>query len=551
MSTTAIVCAASVSLLAAEANADAILVLEGNNSTSNSNLKTTLESEGHTVTSSSSADSSTFSGFQQIWDLRYTSTDDLNTLYSTYLNDNNGIVIAIGEHPNNSTFVARNDAIIAAVLALGGGTLTSAVPADIQDIASQFSDGTDGQVDFTGPNGATGFIGGSSTTGIGTFVTSDTTGKGTIIIFDTSALGEGSGLVAFDINWLDGTDAEFQQLLVNLIRHFTGTLTAENQQETIEATTEQTTRSAIRSITRAISTRISVLRAAAKGGSFRKSNSRTSSMTVNGRTGMSSGDGSGDLDGLGIWGDISRSEIEDNTVTNQFNGDTDTASIGVDYIIADNLMAGLIASFNNTDITLETRAGKSDVDGYGLTGYGAYIVNENILVNGFLGVTRNSNDISETQFGAVITGDFRSYNYSSGVNGSYTVYMDPMGSGAGGDTPLSLTGSLGYNYSQERFSSYTASDGSRVNPDNSSLGQGVVSGEAAYTQGIATGYINLAFEKDFVSPSSGGDDNGAYGNIGLTVYPQDNLTANLNVGYQFGRSKEKERSIGASLRYTF
>jgi outer membrane autotransporter protein len=373
------------------------------------------------------------------------------------------------------------------------------------------------------------------------------------IVIDGSTVFDGS---ASDFS-KDDLIAALNALGLDISGLFSASSGAEIQEQTIEETTEQTTRTAVRTTTKTITTRIAVLRAVSKGGSFRKTNNRTSSMTVNGKTGVSSGDGTMGLDGLAIWGDYSRSRLENDGSSNRFSGDTDSASIGLDYIVTDALIAGAIFGYSNTDINLETRAGDLDVKGYSLTGYGAYLVNANIMIDGYLGATRNDNDITESQLGIAVSGDYRSNRYSGGLRGSYTVYLGLSEADASsGETPLSLTGSLGYNYSHEKFRNYTDSNGNGVNPDNSSLGQGVLSGEAAYTLGMATGYLNVALENDFISPGSGGsagssDDNGGYGNIGLRLVPQDNLVAILNVGYQFGRSKEKERSFGASVRYSF
>jgi hypothetical protein len=214
---------ASVLLLGVSngAFAGAILIVNGAAETSETGTTSSITTQisqletavGNTVTIVDTPPA-TLSGFQQVWDLRFSNSSPLTpsviSEYVAYLAAGNGI-FAMGE---NAGFATRNNSVLALIAAAGGGNLTFTVPGDSQTVNAP----------FTGPNLVSSIqylaAGGVTTPGSGQFITSNQDG-GTGVAFGpgtlTNALA-GTLTAIFDVNFMQ-TDAnpESQALTKNLI----------------------------------------------------------------------------------------------------------------------------------------------------------------------------------------------------------------------------------------------------------------------------------------------------------------------------------------------
>ncbi len=111
-------------ILSTPAWADNVLIIGGEGD-SHISVKTELEAVGHTVTyQAGSAGPTDLTGFQQVWDMRYStalSSNDM-ALYDTFLK-NNGYLYLSGEHGG---FATRNNSIGTFTSSLGGGSISVA-----------------------------------------------------------------------------------------------------------------------------------------------------------------------------------------------------------------------------------------------------------------------------------------------------------------------------------------------------------------------------------------------------------------------------------------
>lgn len=102
--------------------ADTVLVIDSGYSTVAASVVNRLQAAGHTATTVTSVPAN-FTGYQQVWDLRYATALSSSevTLYSSFVT-NGGFVYFTTENPGCCQ--ARNDSVAALVTALGGGTTT-------------------------------------------------------------------------------------------------------------------------------------------------------------------------------------------------------------------------------------------------------------------------------------------------------------------------------------------------------------------------------------------------------------------------------------------
>ena len=128
------------------ASANSILLINGATGTSEpgttatitANFQTQATSLGHTVTVSDGIPGS-FAGFDQVWDFRFSNifalTPGQRAQYIAYLGGGGGMFV-MGE---NSSFVTRNDSVLALINEAGGGSLTFITPGSTQTVNAPFT----------------------------------------------------------------------------------------------------------------------------------------------------------------------------------------------------------------------------------------------------------------------------------------------------------------------------------------------------------------------------------------------------------------------------
>lgn len=217
------VAAAALVVLPSLAAAQNILIVNGSSGTSEpgtttlitNNLKTLHEAVGNTVTVVSDIPAD-FSGFAQIWDIRFSNnfalTGSQQTQYLGYL-QGGGRMFVMGE---NSGFASRNSSIFDLIAAAGGGTVGfNNACASTQTV----------QPPFTGPNAVTSVDylapGCFDGTGTGQWITnsSPTSGAGVAWTVGTLANATTGALTSIlDVNFMQGNvSEESQNLTKNLI----------------------------------------------------------------------------------------------------------------------------------------------------------------------------------------------------------------------------------------------------------------------------------------------------------------------------------------------
>jgi uncharacterized protein YhjY with autotransporter beta-barrel domain len=183
------------------------------------NVATRLTAKGLTPTISSSVPG-VLSSFQQIWDLRFQNSSPITVgergQYVNFLNGGGGMFV-MGE---NSSFMTRNDSVIALVQDAGGGSLVFQTPSNLQDIlpAAQ-SPNVITTINYQAAGGVTG-------PGTGQCLTRDSSNRCAAVAWGVGALANaptGSLTVVFDVNFMDTLPGEQnqQEFFANLVNFVT------------------------------------------------------------------------------------------------------------------------------------------------------------------------------------------------------------------------------------------------------------------------------------------------------------------------------------------
>ena len=302
--------------------------------------------------------------------------------------------------------------------------------------------------------------------------------------------------------------------------------------DTTESIISETSRVTVRAVARQVASAIQNRVRAVSGGNVLQA------MRSGKSTGLNAGDGVSIP--IGIWVDTTYSSLDNSSASQAFDGDTKTGLMGVDATPMENLVVGVAIGVETTNLDLSSVNGSKDTDGISGFIYGGYKFNQYVSLDALVGYGSFSTDIADQSSGARVTGDDDSSRYLATLNLNGTYQYDQV----------LFTGTLGYLFTQENPDSYTASDGSTVNPDTTNLGQGIIGLEIGYLFDRVYPYVRGALERDFVT-ESGADSTG--GNIGAGVLfsPVDNLTLGANTSYDIGRKDEENFSIGLNARYQF
>ena len=256
--------------------------------------------------------------------------------------------------------------------------------------------------------------------------------------------------------------------------------------------------------------------------------------------GVSGGGGLENLDGLSAWADVSLAVIDNRETATRFTGNNRTGLVGIDFFPTERTIVGAVVSLDVTDYNLLAQDGQLEAFGQILTVYGSYQINDNYSVNAYAGVGHAANDIEESSSGAEVDGDYDSYRFLIGgaVIGQHQFDR------------WFITGSAGIVYAGEDFENYTASDGSRVRPDTTELGQFSLGIEFAYDAETYMPYAAANYEFDF-EKSGEGDPNGVLLGFGVRVTGDEQWSGGVFANFDTLRDQEYIITLGANLRYVF
>jgi outer membrane autotransporter protein len=228
------------------------------------------------------------------------------------------------------------------------------------------------------------------------------------------------------------------------------------------------------------------------------------------------------------------------------NGTSLSFLAGVDRIIGSRTVVGSFFSYEDSDFDLTGTNGKRSGHGPVIGAYAGLVITNWLNASAQVNHGWFSNSLAEGAYGVVpVTGSFDSQRIMTSETLTAHKVYDKFFNGA----DVNLSAKLGYSFTRETFDHYTASDGAPVSPGATRLGRVVVGGEAAGWGTAFTPYLQVTYEWD-VQTSSSGDKDGAVVGIGGR-YRTGSMTFDLYGSTQVGRRQERSKSVGINARYAF
>lgn len=247
-----------------------------------------------------------------------------------------------------------------------------------------------------------------------------------------------------------------------------------------------------------------------------------------------SGLAAGDISsGLGPWASFSHSGYEADIPINStlqpiasYDADQNNILFGLDRLFGGHWVMGVALGYEDTDIETAYNGGNHDIQGFTLSPYAAFLLNEVFSLDATVGYSSLDYDTEriDNQSGANIEGDFESSRWFASANLNATLLRGPW----------VLNGRAGLLYSVENQDSYTETGPNTarsIGQRDIDLTQAQLFAEIAYSSLTFEPYLSVGYLRD-LNQNDGTAAGGLPGSIGATQ-PDDDDEFQLGAGVRF------------------
>jgi outer membrane autotransporter protein len=252
---------------------------------------------------------------------------------------------------------------------------------------------------------------------------------------------------------------------------------------------------------------------------------------------------------IGAWVLGSYSDIENDFVNTKFDGDIAAFVGGADYRLTDKIIAGLAVSYEDVDIDTTFNNGTIETKGFGVTPYAVFVLSNKLTADISGSYTWLNTDTTRTN--GAVTGEFDARRYTAGANLNYSHSINKF----------FMTGTVGFLYINEKQDSYTESNGTFVDENNISIGQGRIGAKVGYDFGKFKPFVMARYEHEFWAPSApqlgGGllspeeDNDGYVVGAGVDFSISDSVSGGIQATSTEGREDLNLYSISGRVRVLF
>jgi len=260
-------------------------------------------------------------------------------------------------------------------------------------------------------------------------------------------------------------------------------------------------------------------------------------------TGISAGD---EASGLNLWLNGVYIDFEDDTTGAAYDGNGTSFSVGADKSFGDGkLVAGLSMSYDMSETSNKTDAGRTDTDSFTFSPYLSYMFNNTYGVDFSFGWGQGDTDVQRydwlLQKNSGSQDSDHSF-YSIGVSGNHWLRN------------VSLSWRLGYYYSKTDSDAYTetniATGVSSVVPESTNkVGQVAASLQVGYYLGTWMPYAKVVYENETTRTQSTAtnDDDGFVWEAGASLFGSGPFSGGVSFSMKSGRGSYDSMNAMARL----
>ncbi len=233
-----------------------------------------------------------------------------------------------------------------------------------------------------------------------------------------------------------------------------------------------------------------------------------------------------------VWGAYSYSDIAYQFSPLRSSGDVKVGLAGIDYTFDNNVILGVAAGYDRTDVDLNFSSGKLTGNGYTVAPYIGMLINKNFAIDATIGFGRTNVDtlatIPPSLGGGIVTGSTHSDRNLGSLG---LTYREVFGA-------WTLTGRAGLLTVHDKLGAYTLSNGTFVPDGTVNLTQARLTAMAAYTVGSVTPYASISYINDLSRP-----DQAPIGGV-AAANDRDAWTPAVGVRFRF------DNSLYGSVQYS-
>jgi len=294
------------------------------------------------------------------------------------------------------------------------------------------------------------------------------------------------------------------------------------------------------------------IRSARAGGSQHVGVSRAGRGFMAEASGLSAGDV---FNNVAIWASYAYTDFENDFSRTQYDGDTDTFFVGIDFTPADNAVLGLAIGYEDMNTDTDFNGGKSDADGYTFAPYFGMTIDETWsfdLMGGY-----SSIDTDQYRLG-LVGGAPVGARITSGVDTERLFFAGNF-NGFTSIDQWRLSGRAGLMWARSTDDAFTESNGTVVAERVSKLSQFTLGGEAAYAFEEFEPFVSAAYNYDMTKtetqfltgrqPSS--DDDDFLLGLGFRYFGENGLSVSAQYDSRVGRSDYDEDTLSINARWDF
>jgi hypothetical protein len=245
------------------------------------------------------------------------------------------------------------------------------------------------------------------------------------------------------------------------------------------------------------------------------------------------------------WGAFSRSNIAYEFAPLSSSGSVNVYLAGVDYTFDNNMIFGVAAAYDRTDVDLNFSGGKLTGNGGTIAPYLGVPLNKNLAFDATIGVGRTNIDTA-------VAGVAGSTHSDRNMGALGLTYREVVGA-------WTFSGRGAFLAVRDKLGAYTLSNGTLVPDGTVNLSQLRAVGQIAYTAGSVTPYVTLSYIYDTSHPDQAPVGGVAAANdrdawtpaIGLRFRADNMFYGSIQYSTERGRSEVKNNQFLVNIGIRF
>jgi outer membrane autotransporter protein len=264
-------------------------------------------------------------------------------------------------------------------------------------------------------------------------------------------------------------------------------------------------------------------------------------------TGLSSG---GEPASHGLWMSASVSSLDNTFISTEYDGGLFLGMIGYDYRINKRLLLGAALGYESTDIDTRFNGGTVKSNAFTVSPYAAFQICDYLSIDVILSYSFLDYDTTRPTFLGQVTGGYDADRYMVSSNLNYYYLTGNW----------NFNARFGYMYTKEDADGFTESDGTRVQSEDTKIGEFQLGGKIGYLINKFELYIGAYYIYDSTMTKTkvpvgqrrpSNDKSEIEAIAGINLFANDTVNLGAEVSTSMGRDDVDNTSVLVNVSFVF